>query len=291
VYDDPAARPQTPARSLDGLSVDDHASAITHPTTADEVHSAHPWVCPFLRAVDERERLVLPLEAPDPANRCAALREPVPQSLRQQELVCLTRGHVNCPRYLRGSLGTREPPVREPQHRTVTPAIAGALTVFAAAFLVSLAFVVSNGGLELTAAASTPAPSGGVLAAVETPPPTAAPTPQPTPQATPSPSPSATATPTATPSPSPGPTPTPRASPTPTPAATPSVKPTSNRYALLKPCPGTSNCWIYVIRSGDNLYSIAHYFGVSQARVEAMNPWIQSGLTVGRQLRIPTPTR
>ena len=288
MYDDPAARPQTPAPSLDGLSVDVRSSAISHPTTADEV-PAHAWVCPFLRAVDEHERLVLPLEAPDPANRCAALREPVPQSLRQQELVCLTRGHVNCPRYLRGSLGTKEPPVREPRHRTVTPAIAGALTVFAAAFLVSLAFVVSNGGLELTAAASTPAPSGAVLAAVETPPPAAAPTPEPTTQATSSPSPSPTATPTATPSPSP--TPTPSASPTPRPAATPSAKPTSNRFALLKPCPGTSNCWIYVIRSGDNVYSIVHYFGVSQARVEAMNPWIQGGLTVGRQLRIPTPTR
>jgi LysM repeat protein len=46
-----------------------------------------------------------------------------------------------------------------------------------------------------------------------------------------------------------------------------------------------------VIRSGDNLYSIANYFGVSQTRVEAMNPWVSNGLVVGRSLRIPTPTR
>ena len=46
-----------------------------------------------------------PSKRPTPANRCAALREAVPQSLRQQELVCLTTGHVNCPRYLRGALG------------------------------------------------------------------------------------------------------------------------------------------------------------------------------------------
>ena len=65
-----------------------------------------PAVCPFLRAIDEDGALGLPVETPDPANRCAALPEPVPQSLRQQELVCLASGHVNCPRYLRGAIGT-----------------------------------------------------------------------------------------------------------------------------------------------------------------------------------------
>jgi LysM repeat protein len=59
----------------------------------------------------------------------------------------------------------------------------------------------------------------------------------------------------------------------------------------LTPCPSTPNCYIYVIRSGDNLYSIANYFGVSFTRVEAMNPWVSNGLVVGRSLRIPTPTR
>ena len=55
--------------------------------------------------------------------------EPVPQSLRQQELVCLTSGHVNCPRYLRGSSRLAEPPVERVGRdaRTVTPATAGAL--------------------------------------------------------------------------------------------------------------------------------------------------------------------
>ena len=45
-----------------------------------------------------------PVEAPDPANRCVAVGAPTPQSARQQELVCLTSGHGNCPRYLRGAL-------------------------------------------------------------------------------------------------------------------------------------------------------------------------------------------
>ena len=47
----------------------------------------------------------------------------------------------------------------------------------------------------------------------------------------------------------------------------------------------------YVVRSGDNMTSIANYFGVSLTRVKAMNPWVQSGLTIGRGLRIPPPTR
>ncbi len=47
-----------------------------------------------------------------------------------------------------------------------------------------------------------------------------------------------------------------------------------------------------MIRSGDNLASIANYFGVSLQRVRNMNPWTKTtGLKSGQQLRIPTPTR
>jgi hypothetical protein len=69
-----------------------------------EFRSLDPTVCPFLRGVEDDGELAFPIGAPDAVNRCAALREAVPQSLRQQELVCLSGGHVNCPRYLRGAL-------------------------------------------------------------------------------------------------------------------------------------------------------------------------------------------
>jgi LysM repeat protein len=46
------------------------------------------------------------------------------------------------------------------------------------------------------------------------------------------------------------------------------------------------------VRSGDNLASIAHYFGVSLDSIYALNPWARTtGLRAGQHLRITTPTR
>ena len=291
MYDVPASGLPTGLPSHDSDRSDDQAASVS---TA----SARPWalggdrspndaICPFLRAIDENDVLGQPVEAPDPANRCASLHEAVPQSLRQQELVCLTSGHVNCPRYVRGSHAPAptEPVTAVIASRTVTPAIGGALVVLAIAFLVSLGFVVTNNGLRLDAAAPTPPGIGGVLGEVETAAPTSAPTASATPQPTPSP------IPTASPSPSPTPGPTPTATPSPTAAPTPTPKPSSTRYALLTPCPDAPNCFIYAIRAGDNLYSIANYFGVPFKTLQTMNPWTKTGLQIGRALRMPPPTR
>ena len=171
--------------------------------------------------------------------------------------------------------------------RRVTPATAGALALFALAFVISVGFVVATGGLTLTAAVPTATPGGAVLGEIETAPPSALPTPEPT----------------AAPTPSRRRRPARRRQPEPDPdadadagrdartdrQATP--RPTSNRFALLKPCPGTPDCYIYIVRSGDNLFSIAKYFGVPLKTVQAMNPWTKSGLVAGKELRIPTPTR
>ena len=50
---------------------------------------------------------------------------------------------------------------------------------------------------------------------------------------------------------------------------------------------------MYVVRPGDNLFSIATFFGVGLDRVRAMNRWIPatSVIRAGDRLRIPTPTR
>jgi hypothetical protein len=245
--------------------------------------SPDPDICPFLRAVDQGDRMVAPVEAPDPANRCAALRDAVPQSLRQQELVCLASGHVNCPRYLRGAVviaETPDPVVRT--GRSLTPAVFASLVVLVLAASASVAFVLSGGGLKLAAApTSSPVPSATQVAvAPPTPTPTIAPTPTPTP------------IPSASPSPSPTPSPTPIPTPAPTPEPTARPTATSDQYALLRACPGTPRCWIYRVRSGDNLYSIANYFGVSQDSIYDRNPWTRTqGLRAGQELRLPPPTR
>jgi len=241
-------------------------------------------ICPFLAGEGPDGWRVAPIGRPDPANLCMALGEPQPQSHLQQELVCLTAGHVNCPRYLRGVLLAGMPPPKARRQR-ISPAVIGSAIVLAAALAASFGFLIVRGGFDLPvvnpaasqiAAASTasPVPSTG---------PTSAPvaTASPTPSEAPSPSTSPSLVPSATPS----------ASPAPTPRTTPSPTPTSNRFALLTRCPSTPDCWIYTIRAGDNLHSIANWFGVSYSRMLAMNPGLRTPIHAGDKLRIPTPTR
>jgi LysM repeat protein len=254
-----------------------------------EDRSPNEWVCPFLRSAGADGALGPPIEVPDAANRCAALREAAPQSLRQQELVCLTNGHVNCPRYLRGALVITE--IAKPSVRArsgVTPAILAAVAILAFAFAVSAAFVVERGGLTLSAAVNPPSPDVAVVAPTPTAPPTAEA--QASPATTSAPS-AAVATPTATTPPS---APPPTTEPTPVPSQTPEPTPrsSSDRYALLEPCPDEPDCWVYTIRSGDNLFSIANYFGVRLSRVYKLNPWARTqGIRAGQELILPSPTR
>ncbi|MFL5686289.1 MAG: LysM peptidoglycan-binding domain-containing protein [Chloroflexota bacterium] len=247
--------------------------------------SPDPGVCPFLRATSVAG-LTAPFERPDPANRCAALAEAVPQSLRQQELVCLTTGHINCPRYLRGAAVMTETPkavVRQRQQMSVP--MLGSLVVLVLAIAASVGFVLARGGALSIGPGASPGASQPVAVVSSSP---ASITPSVSPsavaQATPTPGPSASPTPTPTPSPTPSPTPKPTATPRPTPS--------SDRYQLLTACPNTARCWIYTVRRGDNLFSIAHYFGISTDAVYSRNPWLRnSGLRAGQQLRLPPPTR
>ena len=255
--------------------------------------SDDPEICPFLRAVDDTDRLVAPVETPDPANRCAALRDPVPQSLRQQELVCLASGHVNCPRYLRGAVVMAEAPAAAVRPgRSVSPAVLGSLLILVMAATASLAFVLVRGGLELAVAAPTASPAASVDAVAQastTPVTTAAPTPAP----------SVTAPPSPTPSPSPSPDPDSDAEPRrrarrPRPThghahapADPDLRPVRAAAAV----PGHGTLLDLPVRAGDNLFSIANYFGVSQDSIYDRNPCVRNGLRPGQDLRLPPPTR
>ncbi len=147
------------------------ATPAVEPKAASD-RSLNVLVCPFLRAADAKDVLGAPIESPDTANRCAALADAVPQSLRQQELVCLTSAHINCPRYMRGAVVVSEPARIANVTRSVKPVTAGALVAFGLAFLVSVGFVVANGGLVLSGAVVSPSPSASGLAVAETPAPT-----------------------------------------------------------------------------------------------------------------------
>jgi LysM domain-containing protein len=237
--------------------------------------SALVTTCPFFRRETADGTLGRPVEMPDFINRCAAYGESLPQSLRQQELVCLTTRHVDCPRYVRAAA----PPRRARRAVRVTRPIIAAIVVLLVSAVASFGFVLARGGLAMP---QSPGPTGAVQGATGTPAATAAavvatPTPEPTPEPTPSPSPT--------------PAPTPAATPAPTPAPTPAAS-VSDRYALLERCPDKPDCWIYTIRPGDNLTGIARYFGVPLQTVRDLNPWTQTkGIQPGNKLILPPPTR
>jgi hypothetical protein len=275
----------------DGLVPDGVRAAL--PIIDDPARSPDPAVCPFFRR-ELDGLLVVPLLEPDDANRCAAVGAPRPQASHQQELVCLRAAHTDCPRYLRGGLVVSDAPAaRRPV--TVPRATLAALLVLVLSAGISFGFVVQRGGIDLPvveggatptalAVVTTQPPAATVLPA--TPVPTVAPTPIATPIATPSP------TPIPVPPPTPSPTPSPSPSAMPAPTNTPAATPISTRYAVLKPCLDRKDCWIYRVRSGDNLFSIANYFGHSLSTIYRWNPrYPETRLRAGDPIRMPPPTR
>ena len=251
-------------------------------------------ICPFLRRELDGD-LASPMPVPDDANRCVAIGEPRQQSARHQELVCLRAAHADCPRYPRGAVVAAAQPTL--QRTPVVPrATLVALVILALSAAISFGFVLQRGGIDLPVVAGSPASTAAAVIKAASPVPTGAPvatsTAGATPAATaaPSPSPTPTAAPTAAPTSSPVSTPT--VAPTRTPARTPAATPASDRYRLLKPCPGRTGCWIYTVHAGDNLFSIAHYFGHPISTIYAWNPrYPAARLRAGDQVRMPPPTR
>jgi LysM repeat protein len=60
----------------------------------------------------------------------------------------------------------------------------------------------------------------------------------------------------------------------------------------LKPCPDAQDCYLYRVRSGDNLTRIAQRFGVTASAIRRLNPEITDPSLVhaGDVIRIPLPT-
>jgi len=269
----------------------------SEPATA----SAGPLRCHFLRSVGPDGRLIEAQMAAVPTHRCAAFGDPLPLSLRQQELVCLQRVHVSCPRYVRGTLLANESPSSQinegPRKRLPVLSIVGvglvvlALVVVAASMLGLPPFGGGTTGLTPPYVVTQPPASPSATATVAT---TASLEPSALPSVLASVLPSPIVEPTA----SLGPTlaPTPVASSWP-PGAT------ASRMNLLVPCTGQANCWVYTVRGSgpppggngssvpDTLANIATFFGVSVNEINAMNPSASSGIHSGDKLKIPPPTR
>jgi hypothetical protein len=267
-----------------------HAAAL--PLFDDAARSPDPSVCPFLRREDAGT-LAVPWSAPSDEHRCIAIGVPRPQSTRQQELVCLRAAHADCPRYLRGA-GDVSSSIASHAGRAVPRATLVALLILVLSAGISFGFVVRRGGIDMPVAvvAATATPLAAVAASGT---PLGEGTPAPASSPSPTPVPPTAGTPTPTPgsssSPTPAVSPTTAASPTPT--ASPAAASVSSRYAVLVPCPGRAGCYRYTVRAGDNLTSIAHWFGVSIATIYAWNPTYArgAGLRAGNVLEMPPPTR
>lgn len=89
--------------------------------------------------------------------------------------------------------------------------------------------------------------------------------------------------------------PAPTDGPTPGPTRTPRPPPEriTDRFPELAPCPRESSCYIYVVRTGDNFFSIVHYYRVDYDTVLRMNPGLGNPARIrpGDEIRIPTPRR
>jgi len=219
-----------------------------------------PMRCHFLRSVGPDGRLADAQDTAVPTHRCAAFGDPLPLSLRQQELVCLQRVHVSCPRYVRGTLLANE--------GTASASAEDKKAGFPLMTVAAVVLVIAALGILLAGPIFGVLPFGGASKPTHV-------------AAVVSPSPSVTATPAPTSSWPPGAT-----------ASRMSlVVPCSDQascYVYTVRGAGQNGSGV-----ADTLPNIASFFGVDLAKIHQMNPSLGSSdvINPGDKLKIPPPTR
>ncbi|MFI5258740.1 MAG: LysM peptidoglycan-binding domain-containing protein [Candidatus Limnocylindrales bacterium] len=259
--------------------------------------SPGPIRCEFLRSVGPDGRLAEAQKTAVPTHRCAAFGDPLPLSLRQQELVCLQRVHVSCPRYVRGTLLATEQQA-QPASAEKRRAGMSVLTVAGVGLFLLALGILFTGLLGLPPFGGGSSPSRHPIAAASASASSSAAT---NPTATSSPTLQPSSTVVATPTPSPAPTPGKSPQPSATAAASASWPPgaTASRMNLLVPCTDQPNCYLYTVRGpgangssvADTVDGVARFFGVSTSSIYSLNPWATAGVNPGDTLKIPPPTR
>jgi hypothetical protein len=311
----PRARENDPVAAAPGLiggppMVSPMASPVGGVEAIDMAPRFRPWSdpssanpgpmrCHFLRSVGPDGKLTEAQMGAVPTHRCAAFGDPLPLSMRQQELVCLQRVHVSCPRYVRGTLLANETPASPANAGTrkrlpILSILGIGLVVLAIAMVAAaiLGLPPFSGATGSRPAIALGTPSAAIPTSITAANPTATPTVTSIPSAVPSAAPSARPSATVVHS-SP---PTPAASAWP-PGAT------ASRMKLVVPCTGQANCYVYIVRGSgpppagngssvpDSLTNVAAFFGVSVNEINALNPWASAGIHAGDKLKIPPPTR
>jgi hypothetical protein len=176
-------------------------------------------------------------------------------------------------------------PVAEP-HRRLWRDTSAAILLFGSVVLIALALVQSPPRGAVLGATSAPAGVPEADQPASAGPPGEVATSEPA-------SPISSSTLRPTPS-TPTPAVTARATSAPTnPPASPQRADTGDRMSVLTPCPGQPDCYVYVVRRGDNLVSIANWFGIPYSEVLARNPQIRdpSRVHAGDRITLPRPRR
>jgi nucleoid-associated protein YgaU len=150
----------------------------------------------------------------------------------------------------------------QPGRRTLTPAVGIAAIFAATAAVVSVAFVMARGGLQLPLATASAPPVAVVSPGAPNPPASPAATAAASPSAAPS-SPEASAPPT--------PPPTAGPSAAPTGIASPTLAP-DDPLRVLAGCPDHPGCYLYTVRRGDTYSGVSDRYGVLLWIMDALNP-------------------